>query len=84
MNSSQALVGFDHPLTPAATATAADLAQRCAQLEAELRATEPVVAAAVLVVTSFRLRDEAGLIDTLRLLTEAVAGLEEHEAGGEG
>jgi hypothetical protein len=44
---------------------------------------EPVVAAAVLAVTSFRLRDEAGLIDTLRLLTEAVAGLEEREAGGE-
>ena len=82
MNSSQALVGFERPLTPA-NANDADLAQRCAQLEAELRATEPVVAAAVLVVTSFRLRDEASLIDTLRLLTEAVAGLEGHEAGGE-
>jgi hypothetical protein len=83
MNSSQALVGFDRPLAPA-NANDADLAQRRAHLEAELRATEPVVAAAVLVVTSFRLRDEASLIDTLRLLTEAVVGLEEHEAGGEG
>jgi hypothetical protein len=82
MNSSQALVGFDRPLTPA-NANDADLAQRCARLEAELRAMEPVVAAAVLVVTSFRLRDEAGLIDTLRLLTESVVGLEEQEAGGE-
>ena len=80
MNSSQALVGFDRPLTPA-NANDADLAQRCAELEAGLRAVEP---AAVLVVTSFRLRDEAGLIDILRLLTEAVAGLEEHEANGEG
>ena len=37
MNSSQALVGFDRPLTPA-NANDADLAQRCAELEAGLRA----------------------------------------------
>ena len=83
MNSSQALVGFDRPLTPA-NANDADLAAALRRAGGRAEAVEPVVAAAVLVVTSFRLRDEAGLIDTLRLLTEAVAGLEEHETGAEG
>ena len=38
-----------------------------------------MVGAAILAAASFRLRDESSLIDTLRLLTEALAGLEEHE-----
>ena len=36
-----------------------------------------MIGAAILVATAFRLRDEAGLIETLRLLAQAVAALEE-------
>ena len=77
MNSSQALVGRDHPFAPANTNTR-DPWQRLAQLEAELGAQEPVIGAAILAATAFRLRDEAGLIETLRCLAHAVAA---HEAG---
>jgi hypothetical protein len=78
MNGSQALVSLDRQLTPA-NGNESDPARRCTELEAELRALEPVVGAAILAAASFRLRDESSLIDTLRLLTEALAGLEEHE-----
>ena len=77
MNSSQALVGHDHPFAPANCNTR-DPWPRLARLEAELEAQEPVVGAAILAATAFRLRDEAGLIETLRCLAEAVAA---HEAG---
>lgn len=42
----------------------------------ELAAAEPVLSAAVLVASAFRLRDEGGLIATLRLLANAVASWE--------
>ena len=77
MNSSQALVGHDHPFATANTNTR-DPWQRLAQLEAELGAQEPVIGAAIMAATAFRLRDEAGLIETLRCLAHAVAA---HEAG---
>jgi hypothetical protein len=76
MNSSQALVGRDHTFTPA-NGNARDPWGRLARLEAELVAQEPVVGAAILAATAFRLRDEAGLIETLRRLANAVAA---HEA----
>jgi hypothetical protein len=79
MNGSQAALGFERQLTPA-NANHADPFQRLEQLEADLQAQEPVIGAAVLVATSFRLRDEAGLVDTLRLLAQAVAALEEQQA----
>ena len=80
MNSSQALVGRDHPFAPANTNTnTRDPWQRLAQLEAELGAQEPVIGAAILAAAAFRLRDEAGLIETLRCLAHAVAA---HEAAG--
>ena len=44
--------------------------------EQELTALEPIVSAALLVTSAFRMRDETGLIATLRLLTGAVAGWE--------
>jgi hypothetical protein len=82
MSSSQALVSFDWQLAPANANQEEPSAHRAA-LEAELAALEPVVSAAVLVAAAFRLRDEAGLIDTLRLLTKAVRGLEERSTAGE-
>ena len=39
-------------------------------------AIEAVVGGAVMVACAFRLRDEAGLVAALRVLTEAVAGME--------
>lgn len=41
--------------------------------ERELAELEPIVSAALLVTSAFRMRDETGLIATLRLLTNAVA-----------
>jgi hypothetical protein len=75
MNSSQALVGRDHPFAPANSNTR-DPWARLARLEAELEMQEPVIGAAILVATAFRLRDEAGLIETLRCLAKAVAANE--------
>ena len=79
MNGSQAALSFDRRLTPA-NANHEDPAQRMAELQAVLQAQEPVVGAAILVATSFRLRDEASLVDTLRLLAQAVARFEEQQA----
>jgi hypothetical protein len=44
--------------------------------EPELSHLDPILSAAVLVTSAFRLRDEAALITTLRLLTNAVAAWE--------
>lgn len=82
MNSSQALVGRDQPFTPA-NCNERDPWPRLARLEAELAAQEPVVGAAILAATAFRLRDEAGLIETLRRLTGAVAAHEAASAGND-
>lgn len=80
MSSSRALApGTDWQLA-AANANEAASAERCAALEAELAALEPVASAALLVTTAFRMRDEAGLIETLRLLTQAVAEIEDRRA----
>jgi hypothetical protein len=76
MNSSHALVGRDQPFAPA-NCNQLDPRSRLARLEAELAAQEPVVGAAILAATAFRLRDESGLIETLRRLAVAVAA---HEA----
>jgi hypothetical protein len=46
----------------------------------ELNALDPLVSAALLVASAFRLRDESGLIATLRLLTNAVAAWESQQA----
>ena len=44
--------------------------------EQELSELEPIVSAALLVTSAFRMRDEPGLIATLRLLTGAVSAWE--------
>jgi hypothetical protein len=79
MNSSQALVGRDHSFAPANCNTR-DPWLRLAQLEAKLEAQEPVIGAAILAAAAFRLRDEAGLIETLRCLANAVTAHEVHAA----
>jgi hypothetical protein len=48
--------------------------------ERELSHLDPIVSAALLVTSAFRLRDEAALITTLRLLTDAVAAWEAERA----
>jgi hypothetical protein len=63
------------PLADAASAASAE--QRRADLaEQELAELDPVVSAALLVASAFRMRDEAALISTLHLLTTAVAAWE--------
>jgi hypothetical protein len=85
MKSSQALAAPEWQPTVAAAANTndADAAGRLGALQGELAAQQPVVSAAVLVATAFRMRDEAGLVDTLRLLTDAVIGLEQRRARNE-
>ena len=48
--------------------------------EMELSHLDPIVSAALLVTSAFRLRDEAALITTLRLLTNAVMTWEAEHA----
>ena len=55
----------------------ADLHEQNVALRAELDEVQPVISAAVLAVTAFRLRDQPGLISALRLLVRATTGLEE-------
>ena len=50
--------------------------EREVSAERELSHLDPIVSAALLVTSAFRLRDEAALITTLRLLTNAVAAWE--------
>ena len=69
---------------PAPLAFARDLASARQAVPAETDqgagAADAVVSAAVLVASAFRLRDEGGLIATLRLLTDAVAAWEAGQA----
>ena len=58
----------------------ADLHEQNVTMRAELREVEPVISAAVLAATAFRLRDQRGLISALRLLVRATTWLEERRA----
>ena len=51
-----------------------------AALRAELGQVEPLVGAALLAATAFRLRDEDGLSDALRRLVQALVPFEDHPA----
>ena len=55
----------------------ADVHQENVTLRAELDDVQPVISAAVLAATAFRLRDQAGVISALRLLVRATTWLEE-------
>jgi hypothetical protein len=54
----------------------ADLHEQNTELRAELDEVQPVISAAVLAATAFRLRDQNGLVSALRLLVRATKGLE--------
>ena len=54
----------------------ADLHEQNTTLRAELDEVEPVISAAVLAATAFRLRDQAGLVSALRMLVRATSWLE--------
>jgi hypothetical protein len=54
-----------------------DLHEQNVALRAELEQVAPVISAAVLAATAFRLRDQRGLISALRLLVRAMTWLEE-------
>jgi hypothetical protein len=56
------------------------LQRRNALLRAELDEVEPVISAALLVATAFRLRDQEGLLSALRMLVEATRSFEEGRA----
>jgi hypothetical protein len=55
----------------------ADLQEQNVALRAELDEVQPVITAAVLAATAFRLRDQRGLISSLRLLVRAMTWLED-------
>jgi hypothetical protein len=54
----------------------ADLHEQNIALRAELDEVQPVISAAVLACTVFRLRDQDGLVSALRLLVRATTWLE--------
>ncbi|MFO1073063.1 MAG: hypothetical protein U1E17_10415 [Geminicoccaceae bacterium] len=82
MSCSTALATTDWQALPA-NSNDADPDAALAALRAALAAQEPVIGAAVLVATAFRLRDEGGLITTLRCLTQAVRDMEAQDAEAE-
>ena len=60
----------------------ADLHEQNLALRAELDEVQPVISAAVLAATAFRLRDQSGLVSALRLLVRATTWLEERRSYG--
>jgi hypothetical protein len=57
-----------------------DLDRENQALKAELEQLEPLVSAALLTATAFRLRDHDALIGALRLLVRAIRVFEDHHA----
>jgi hypothetical protein len=74
-----AILRHDQPDDQGGAAVAL-LQRRNAGLRAELDEVEPVISAALLVATAFRLRDQEGLLSALRLLVEATRTFEERRA----
>jgi hypothetical protein len=65
----------DHPAI-------ADLHRQTRALRSELDEVQPLISAAVLATTAFRLRDNDGLVSALRILAGATRTLEERRACG--
>jgi hypothetical protein len=65
----------DHPAI-------ADLHRQTRALRSELDEVEPLISAAVLAATAFRLRANDGLVSALRILVGATRTLEERRACG--
>lgn len=60
----------------AANTNVADLTVICTRLREEVADMEGVVSAALVVTTAFRLKDERGLVEALRALSESLAAFE--------
>ena len=58
----------------------ARLQRENARLRAELDQIEPLIGAALLAATAFRLRDQDGLNEALRRLVQALVPFEDHPA----
>jgi hypothetical protein len=58
----------------------ADLHRQTRALRSELDEIQPLISAAVLTATAFRLRDNDGLVSALRMLVGATRTLEERRA----
>jgi hypothetical protein len=58
----------------------ADLHRETRALRSELDEIQPLISAAVLTATAFRLRDNDGLVSALRILVGATRTLEERRA----
>jgi hypothetical protein len=71
------ILAVRHDLLDGDDLAIADLHEQNVALRAELEEVQPVISAAVLAATAFRLRDQRGLISALRLLVRAMTWLEE-------
>ena len=60
----------------------ADVQEQNVALRAELDEVQPVISAAVLAATAFRLRDQGSLVSALRLLVRATSWFEERRSYG--
>jgi len=60
----------------------ADLHRQACALQAELDEVQPVISAAVLAATAFRMRDNDNLVSALRILVGATKTFEERRACG--
>lgn len=60
----------------------ADLHRQTRALRSELDEVQPLISAAVLAATAFRLRDNDGLVSALRILVGATSTFEERRAPG--
>jgi hypothetical protein len=68
------------PSDPIALADVDDLHRQTRALRSELDEVQPLISAAVLTATAFRLRDNDGLVSALRILVGATRTLEERRA----
>jgi hypothetical protein len=59
-----------------------DLHRQTRALRSELDEVQPLISAAVLAATAFRLRDNDGLVSAMRILVGATRALEERRACG--
>jgi hypothetical protein len=73
----------DHDQTAASSPSSIEeLHQQARDLQSELDEVQPVISAAFLAATAFRLRDNESLVSAMRILVSATKRLEEQRACG--
>jgi hypothetical protein len=73
----------DHdPIAAASPSSLEELHQQARDLQSELDEVQPVISAAFLAATAFRLRDNESLVSAMRILVSATKRLEEQRACG--